>query len=64
MIHLTVYKDPNTGNHTIEVDGKVAVSDSDKGLFEDLKFILLGKPIEHLSLTVAWLPVSNTDKVD
>lgn len=63
-MHLTVYRHLDTGNHTIEVDGKVAVSDSDKGLFEDLKFILLGKPVEHLSLTVAWLPVNDTDKVD
>jgi len=63
-MHLTVYKHPKSGNHTIEVDGEVVVSDSDKGLFEDLKFILLGKPVEHLSLTVSLLPVKDAGEVD
>jgi hypothetical protein len=63
-MHLTVYRHSDTGNHTIEVDGKVAVSDSNKGLFEDLKFILLGKPVEHLSLTVSLLPVKDAGEVD
>ena len=63
-MHLTVYRHSDTGNHTIEVEGKVAVSDSNKGLFEDLKFILLGKPVEHLSLTVVWLSDDDTGKVD
>ena len=63
-MHLTIYKHTDTGNHTIEVDGEVVLSDSSEGLFENLKFILLGKPVEHLSLTVAWLPFKDTDKVD